>query len=663
MRKFILSLVAFLTLLPAAFAQSVLDSETIKKVTDAVFEVVVDKKDDTAIIYEEELPIDRLPFSVRNDKYISLGTAFLLKDGSFYSASHVFTLYGDSVYDKYYIRDAGGKTYPIEDITSLSNRRDFISFSVPTYKPKQGQGLEICTQYEMNSNVFSVGNALGDGVVIRNGILTSETEEDRNGEWKWLRFSAAASPGNSGGPLVNEKGEVIGIITMKSQNENLNFALPISEIETGKNGTGVIDTVFYYRLPNLVNKKQYHKFEYSIKLPMKYSKLHETLTKAYKDSIRDVVNKMKKDYSPTSPKSFDKSKGNAEFFFAAHNTNFPYIIYLNESNVWTYGGTNTKDFNIEDNGSVEYCSMFGYVHAVIDKPESMTLENFLKDPKTYVDYVLAATGLYRTVASENITIKSLGEPTSVSQHVDYFGRTWTVSYFDINFADSVLICYALPLPTGVYLMYDTTSREEAYCETYLDMQFITDFVYTSYFGKVKNWKEYLALPESITGKQPEYMKNITMEVDKRHLKFSIGDITTNIPSTVMKANDETRIIVINSFKENGNKIEFENRALSIYTDPKDNDYKSIYIRRFNKPMASAINKTNSSWEQYLKEVSPYDGQPYNHEQYTYQDRVYFVDNNKDDPDHIYALCFELKKDMFEEIKKFSDKVIKNTQFK
>ena len=55
---------------------------------------------------------------------------------------------------------------------------------------------------------------------------------------------------------------------------------------------------------------------------------------------------------------------------------------------------------------------------------------------------------------------------------------------------------------------------------------------------------------------------------------------------------------------------------------------------------------------------------YSIKSYTYQDRVYFVEGqDKQDPDHIYALSFELKKDMFEEIKKMSDKVIKSTQFK
>lgn len=662
MKKIILSLVAFLVFFQTAFSQTVLDSKIHKKVTNAVFEVVVNKTEDDKITYEEELPLDRLPYNVRNDKFYSIGTAFLLEDGIFYSASHVFSLYGDTIQNEYYIRDAEGKVYPVEDIVYLSNRRDFIGFTVPSYKQRKGQGLKTCTTTKINSNVYSVGNALGDGVVIRNGIFTSLTDEDRDGEWKWIRFSAAASPGNSGGPLVNENGEVIGIITMKSQNENLNYALPIEELETGKDGIGIIDYTYYYRLPNLISKKQYYKFEYKINLPVKYTELHKELTEKYKKNIQEAVAVMRKDYQPSAPKSFDKAKGNAEFFFNTYNTSFPCTIYLSDSNVWDYGGTNTKSFDIEDNGSVEYCSIFNYILATIDKPESMSLEDFLKNPKTYIDYVIEATDLHRTVASENIRISSLGDPTKVEQYVDFFGRTWTASYFDINFADAVLICYALPLPNGVYLMYQTTSRDEAFACTYLDMQFVADFTYTSYYGKAKDWADFLKLPESIIGKKPTFLKQIKFNYDKTHLALSVGDFSTDIPSSIMEINDETRIYVSNSFTTKNGKLEIENRVISIYTDPKAEEYKSIFIKKTNKPLKNAVKKTQTTWEQLLKELSPFDGSPYNHEQYTYLDRIQFIDKENKNPDYIYTLCFEMKKDMFEEIKTFADSVIENTKF-
>src|SRR5581483_8096915 len=96
--------------------------------------------------------------------------------------------------------------------------------------PNGDAALDTNAKPSLNSVVYAVGNALGTGVVIRDGLYTSDTPEDENGRWKWMRFSAAASPGNSGGPLLDQDGKVIGVVLMKSPNENLNYALPIGEV-------------------------------------------------------------------------------------------------------------------------------------------------------------------------------------------------------------------------------------------------------------------------------------------------------------------------------------------------------------------------------------------------------------------------------------------------
>lgn len=82
--------------------------------------------------------------------------------------------------------------------------------------------------------VLAIGNSLGDGNTVTNGILSSR-EKDITIEGRSLtvlQTNAAINQGNSGGPLVNLSGEVIGINTAKlSQSSNINvegtgYAIP-----------------------------------------------------------------------------------------------------------------------------------------------------------------------------------------------------------------------------------------------------------------------------------------------------------------------------------------------------------------------------------------------------------------------------------------------------
>jgi serine protease Do len=73
--------------------------------------------------------------------------------------------------------------------------------------------------------LFAIGNPMGLDRSISKGILSLS---DRNfGGIRYLQTTTQVNPGNSGGPLFNLAGEVIGVINMKlMQSEGLGFAIP-----------------------------------------------------------------------------------------------------------------------------------------------------------------------------------------------------------------------------------------------------------------------------------------------------------------------------------------------------------------------------------------------------------------------------------------------------
>ena len=100
----------------------------------------------------------------------------------------------------------------------------------------------------IGQQVIAIGNALGqyqnsvtEGIV--SGIGRSLVASDSTGTTQeslsdMIQTDASINQGNSGGPLVNAAGEVIGINTAVSANGNgLGFAIPISSVK------GIVNTV------------------------------------------------------------------------------------------------------------------------------------------------------------------------------------------------------------------------------------------------------------------------------------------------------------------------------------------------------------------------------------------------------------------------------------
>jgi S1-C subfamily serine protease/WD40 repeat protein len=78
---------------------------------------------------------------------------------------------------------------------------------------------------------FPLRRELGGSLSVTRGTVSSTIV--RKGQ-KFLQIDAAVNPGNSGGPLIDERGEVIGVVTAKLAGElisNVAFAVPTDQVQ------------------------------------------------------------------------------------------------------------------------------------------------------------------------------------------------------------------------------------------------------------------------------------------------------------------------------------------------------------------------------------------------------------------------------------------------
>jgi len=94
---------------------------------------------------------------------------------------------------------------------------------------------------QVGENVIAIGNPLGLQFSVSEGIVSATEREGMNGIKAYIQTDAALNPGNSGGPLINKQGKVIGINNFKvGDGESLGFALESNYLEDTINDIAIL---------------------------------------------------------------------------------------------------------------------------------------------------------------------------------------------------------------------------------------------------------------------------------------------------------------------------------------------------------------------------------------------------------------------------------------
>lgn len=594
-----------LAIAPALHAAT-LDPAVLPKVQAATFEVVIPKPVNDPLSYEKPLPLDQLPFQIRNDKYYSVGTAFALGDNRYVTAGHVLSIGIDSLMGEPAVRDAAGHVYAIDKITRFSLQQDFVEFTLKD--PPKVAPLEVDTQPTMNDVVYAVGNALGTGIVIRDGLYTSQTPEEENGRWKWMRFSAAASPGNSGGPLLDKDGKVIGVVLMKSPDENLNYALPIDMVLKAPANLADADTRTVYQL-DVIDNKHAGTFKAQFPLPKSFADFSATFQKLYNANVDQQLHDLLAENADTL---FPKGTGSSRMLHSSSSLNpFPTLLHRNSSGTWVTSSTSESKGTLPHNGYVSKAVVGSQLMFHLRKPDDVSARQLYGDSKLFMDLLLQGAPLQRRVGSEQIKVTSLGKPTEEHTFTDAYQRRWQVRVWPMAYDNTMLIAFLLPVPDGYSAMFRVSPAKSEH-EEMADLKALTNFVYVAYSGTLAQWKDYLANTDLL----PSVLSDIAIRFNYgSDFHYQSKRLTFGYTPELQKIDQDSQLVLGMSYFEDHGKVVWD--VSNVVVKSNIDNAEKISFNRHIAPSDDLDDSYRHSWGKIVHRDHPDDGVPYSENDMTY----------------------------------------------
>ncbi|MBK6545292.1 MAG: trypsin-like peptidase domain-containing protein [Saprospiraceae bacterium] len=249
----------------------------------------------------------------------SVGTGFYLKDYDLIITNeHVVRNNKDVVIE------GKGVNRLLRSVRYLDPKYDLAFIQGPDKSALSAVKLHETEDFQQGDLVIAVGHPFGLKYTATQGII-SNTSHQQN-DLFYIQHDAALNPGNSGGPLVNEGGEILGVNTFIIQNgQSIGFSLPsryvkqaLEDFKAGNKNLGVrcfscANIVFE---PN--PEKKYCPF-CGTRIQM-ISQIEDYVPKGIKAEIEDCLKTLGYDINLTrrGPYSWEINRGSAKIMLSYH---------------------------------------------------------------------------------------------------------------------------------------------------------------------------------------------------------------------------------------------------------------------------------------------------------------------------------------------------------
>ena len=161
------------------------------------------------------------------------GSGFFLRPGQVVTNLHVVR---GAVRAEVKTLDGKGKIFPVNGTLAVDEEGDLALLSVDI-PPQPTRSSELASELpDEGEPIFVIGNPLKLEGSVSDGIVSAVREVPNS--YRIIQITAPISHGNSGSPVFNLRGQVLGVVTVKVTNgQNINLAIAaarVGELKAGK---------------------------------------------------------------------------------------------------------------------------------------------------------------------------------------------------------------------------------------------------------------------------------------------------------------------------------------------------------------------------------------------------------------------------------------------
>jgi len=169
-----------------------------------------------------------------NGEALMTGSGFFLRPGQVVTNLHVIR---GATRAEIKTLDGKGKVFPVNGTLAVDEEGDLALMSVEMPSPSATRSTELAKDLpDEGEGIFVIGNPLKLEGSVSDGIVSAVREVPNS--YRIIQITAPISHGNSGSPVFNMKGQVLGVVTVKVTNgQNINLAIAaarVAELTAGK---------------------------------------------------------------------------------------------------------------------------------------------------------------------------------------------------------------------------------------------------------------------------------------------------------------------------------------------------------------------------------------------------------------------------------------------